>query len=210
MLCRRPTILIAACSSSPPTHRPVRRVLGITSSSSSTCRGRLLTTTTPEILLASSARSASSASRPTHRRQPHRRQAAGRHLPWLQASVLPCASVQQPPFGSRSMHQPSGVGPCTEPACRPQCSNPLSSRSMHRTLGSRSMYRTPVAGLSASICLCAATHLSSWPLCLCGRVAALDPSHRSSHDCVAHCLASLALHTACAYGTIGPFASLVT
>ena len=47
--------------------------------------------------------------------------------------------------------------------CRPQCfhvpqwSNPFGSRPMHRTLGSRSMYRTPVAGLSASMCLNGAT-----------------------------------------------------
>jgi len=33
---------------------------------------------------------------------------------------------------------------------------------------------------------------------------------RSSHDGVAHCFASLALQTACACGSIGPFASLVT
>ena len=36
------------------------------------------------------------------------------------------------------------------------------------------------------------------------------PSLRSSHDGVAHCFASLALHTACACGAVGPFASLVT
>jgi hypothetical protein len=36
------------------------------------------------------------------------------------------------------------------------------------------------------------------------------PSLRSSQDGVAHCFASLALQTACACGTVGPFASLVT
>ena len=41
-------------------------------------------------------------------------------------------------------------------------------------------------------------------------VAPLVPSLRSSHDGVAHCFASLALHTACACGAVGPFASLVT
>ena len=41
-------------------------------------------------------------------------------------------------------------------------------------------------------------------------VAPSVPSLRSSHDGVAHCFASLALHTACACGAVGPFASLVT
>ena len=41
-------------------------------------------------------------------------------------------------------------------------------------------------------------------------VAPSVPSLRSSQDGVAHCFASLALHTACACGTVGPFASLVT
>ena len=36
------------------------------------------------------------------------------------------------------------------------------------------------------------------------------PSLRSSYDGVAHCFASLALQTACAWGAVGPFASLVT
>jgi len=35
-------------------------------------------------------------------------------------------------------------------------------------------------------------------------------SLRSSQDGVAHCFATLALHTACACGAVGPFASLVT
>ena len=41
-------------------------------------------------------------------------------------------------------------------------------------------------------------------------VAPSVPSLRSSHDGVARRSASLALHTACACGTVGPFASLVT
>jgi len=41
-------------------------------------------------------------------------------------------------------------------------------------------------------------------------VAPLVPSLRSSHDGVAQCFASLVLHTACACGAVGPFASLVT
>ena len=36
------------------------------------------------------------------------------------------------------------------------------------------------------------------------------PSLRSSRGNVAHCFASLALHTACACSAVGPFASLVT
>jgi hypothetical protein len=41
-------------------------------------------------------------------------------------------------------------------------------------------------------------------------VAPSVPLFCSSHDGVAHCFASLALHTACACGAVGPFASLVT
>ena len=41
-------------------------------------------------------------------------------------------------------------------------------------------------------------------------VAPSVPSLRSSHDGVAHCIASLALQTVCDCGTFGPFASLVT
>jgi len=36
------------------------------------------------------------------------------------------------------------------------------------------------------------------------------PSLRSSRDNVAHCFVSLALQAACAWGAVGPFASLVT
>ena len=41
-------------------------------------------------------------------------------------------------------------------------------------------------------------------------VAPSVPLLCSSHDGVAHCFASLALQTACAFGAVGPFASLVT
>ena len=41
-------------------------------------------------------------------------------------------------------------------------------------------------------------------------VAPSVPSLRSSHDGVAHCFASLALHTAYACGAVSPPASLVT
>jgi hypothetical protein len=41
-------------------------------------------------------------------------------------------------------------------------------------------------------------------------VAPSVPSLRSSQDGVAHCFASLALQTACAFSAVGPFASLVT
>ena len=41
-------------------------------------------------------------------------------------------------------------------------------------------------------------------------VAPSVPSLRSSQDGVAHCFASFAMHTACACGAVGPFASLVT
>ena len=54
--------------------------------------------------------------------------------------------------------------------------------------------------------------IASLLLCCVSRVpvAPSVPSLRSSHDGVAHCFASLALHTACACGAVGPFASLVT
>ena len=45
---------------------------------------------------------------------------------------------------------------------------------------------------------------------VCVPMAPSVPSLRSSYDGVAHCFASMALHTACACGAVGPFASLVT
>ena len=65
--------------------------------------------------------------------------------------------------------------------------------------------------------LCFARHmtasLAALLLLRCKRsvpVAPSVPSLRSSHDGIAHCVASLASQTACACGAVGPFASLVT
>ena len=90
--------------------------------------------------------------------------------------------------------------------------------------------RHMTASLSVSLLLCCIPRVPVAPLVLSRRsshdgvahclaslrckrrvpVAPSVPSLRSSHDGVAQCFASLALHTACACGAVGPLASPVT
>ena len=77
----------------------------------------------------------------------------------------------------------------------------------------RCIPRVPVAPSSLRFARHMTASLIASHLSRCNRrvpVASSVPSLRSSHDGVAHCFASHALQTACAWGAVGFFASLVT